>query len=56
MAAPHVAGVAALIVGQRGHVGPTALKTILENTSVDILKPGADPAGKARVRETAATQ
>jgi subtilisin family serine protease len=56
MAAPHVSGVAALIVGQRGHIGPTALKTILENTSVDILKPGADAAGKGRVDAVAATQ
>ena len=56
MAAPHVSGVAALIVGQRGHIGPTALKTILENTSVDILKPGADVAGKGRVSATNATR
>jgi lantibiotic leader peptide-processing serine protease len=56
MAAPHVAGVAALIVGQRGHIGPAQLKSILENTSVDILKPGADVAGKGRVNAVAATQ
>lgn len=56
MAAPHVSGVAALIVGQRGHIGPAALKTILENTSVDILKPGADAAGRGRVNAVAATQ
>lgn len=55
MAAPHVSGVAALVVGQRGHVGPAALKSILENSSVDILKPGADGAGKGRVDAVAAT-
>jgi subtilisin family serine protease len=56
MAAPHVAGVAALIIGQRGHVGPTQLKSILEQTSVDILKPGADQAGKGRVSAVNATR
>ena len=56
MAAPHVSGVAALIVGQRGHIGPTQLKAILQNTSVDILKPGADVAGKGRVSAVNATK
>lgn len=54
MATPHVAGVAALIVGQYGHIGPTALKSRLEQTSVDIFKPGADPLGKGRVDALAA--
>jgi subtilisin family serine protease len=56
MAAPHVAGVAALVVGERGHIGPAQLKAILQNTSVDILKPGADVAGKGRVSAVNATQ
>jgi subtilisin family serine protease len=56
MAAPHVAGVAALIVGQRGHIGPAQLKAILQNTSVDILKPGTDVAGKGRVSAVNATK
>lgn len=55
MAAPHVSGVAALIVGQYGHIGPSQLRAILEQTSVDILKPGADIAGKGRVDAWAAT-
>lgn len=49
MAAPHVAGVAALIVGEKGHMKPAQLKSLLEKTSVDIWKPGADPYGKGRV-------
>jgi subtilisin family serine protease len=39
MATPHVSGVAALIVGKFGHIGPTAIKTILQNTADDLYKP-----------------
>jgi subtilisin family serine protease len=42
MAAPHVSGAAALIVGKYGHIGPTAIKSLLQHTSDDIYKPGAD--------------
>lgn len=50
MAAPHVSGVAALIVGKYGHIGPTAIKTILQSSADDLYKPGADPySGNGRV-------
>ncbi len=50
MATPHVSGVAALVVGKYGHIGPTAIKTILQHSADDLYKPGADPfSGNGRV-------
>lgn len=57
MAAPHVSGLAALVVGKYGHIGPTAIKTIIQNSADDILKPGADAAsGKGRINALKALQ
>jgi subtilisin family serine protease len=43
MAAPHVSGLAALLVGEYGKLSPTQLKTMIQHSAVDLYKPGADP-------------
>ncbi len=52
MATPHVAGVAALLVGKLGHVGPAKLKAVIGNTAANVLPTALQ--GRGRVDAAAA--
>ena len=57
MATPHVSGLAALIVGKFGHMNPSQLRTLIEQSGDDILKPGADSqTGHGRINALVALQ
>jgi subtilisin family serine protease len=58
MAAPHVSGVAALIIGKHGgHMDPAAVERILRASADDLGKPGNDAAyGGGRVDAARAVQ
>jgi subtilisin family serine protease len=50
MAAPHVSGLAALLVGQQGPLDPARLRQLVERYADDVNKPGADPySGRGRI-------
>ncbi|MGI9627517.1 MAG: S8 family serine peptidase [Longimicrobiales bacterium] len=50
MAAPHVAGVAALVINDLGHPNPNQVRTKIQQTAEDLGKKGADDDyGKGRV-------
>jgi subtilisin family serine protease len=57
MAAPAAAGVAALIVGKFGRIGPAQVEARLRSSSDDLGKPGNDDAyGMGRVNAFRAIQ
>jgi lantibiotic leader peptide-processing serine protease len=52
MAAPHVTGLAALVVGKRGHVGPARIRAVIENSAANVLPTNFQ--GKGRIDAAAA--
>jgi subtilisin family serine protease len=56
MATPHVSGLAALLVGKFGHMNPSQLRTLIEQSADAIIKAGASPAGQGRINALTALQ
>lgn len=57
MAAPHVSGEAALIVGKFGHMSPAQLRAIIEQSADQVPKPGESATfGHGRINALAALQ
>lgn len=57
MATPHVSGLAALIVGKFGHMNPSQLRAIIEQSADQVPKPGESAAfGHGRINALAALQ
>ncbi len=52
MAAPHVTGLAALIVGKHGHIGPARIRSLIENSAARVLPTAFQ--GKGRIDAAAA--
>lgn len=49
-ATPHVAGLAALLVAEKGHGQPSAIKAAIQNSADDLGQPGTDPFyGRGRI-------
>lgn len=57
MAAPHVSGEAALIVGKFGHMNPSQLRAIIDQSADQVPKPGESAEfGHGRINASAALQ
>jgi subtilisin family serine protease len=57
MATPHVSGLAALIVGKFGHMNPSQLRTLIEQSADSVPKPGASAQfGQGRINALTALQ
>ena len=55
MASPHVAGLAAMIMGERGKLKPSQVRSIIERTADDLGQSGTDPFyGKGRINAASA--
>jgi len=57
MATPHVSGLAALIVGKFGHMNPSQLRTLIEQSADQVPQPGDSAQfGHGRINAVTALQ